>query len=80
MNGSKTFLDESFMNRKIYYDVDEHGLIYRPDSDEKFSLSWRDIQYIEDRSGDRVDIFLNKQKETNRTILEKDFIGQAPPQ
>ena len=59
MNESKTFFDESFMNRKIYYEVHENGLIYRPDSDEKFSLNWRDIQYIEDRSGDRVDIFLH---------------------
>jgi len=63
MNESKTFVDESFMNRKISYDVHENGLIYQPDSDEKFSLNWRDIQYIDDRSGDRVDIFLNKQKE-----------------
>ena len=50
------------MNRKIYYDVHENRLIYRPDSDEKFSISWRDIKYMEDRSGDRVDIFSNKQK------------------
>ena len=60
MNESKTFLDESFMNRKIYYDIDENGIIYRPEIGEKLSLSWEDIQYIEDRSGDRVDIFLNE--------------------
>jgi hypothetical protein len=63
MNESKTFCDESFMNRKIYYDVDENGLTYRPDSDQKISLRWRDIQYIEDHSGDRVDIFFNGQKD-----------------
>ena len=63
MNESKTFFDESFMNRKMYYDVHENKIIYRTDSDQKISLSWKDIQYIEDRSGDRVDIFLNKQKE-----------------
>jgi hypothetical protein len=60
---SKTFIDESLINRKIYYDVHENELIYRPNSDEKFSLSWRDIQYIEDLSGERVDIFSNRKEE-----------------
>jgi hypothetical protein len=73
MNGSKTFSDESFMNRKINYDVHENGLIYRPDSDEKFSFSWRDIQYIDDRSGDRVDIFLNEQKEIPVRYATNEF-------
>ena len=62
MNETQTFYCESGMNRKIYYDVHENGLIYRPDGDEKLSIRWRDIQYIEDRSANRVDIFLNEQK------------------
>ncbi len=73
MNESKTFFDESFMNRKIYYDVHENGLIYRPDSDQKISLSWRDIQYIEDRSGHRVDIFFNKQKQVPVRYATNEF-------
>jgi len=73
MNESKTFFYESFRNRKIYYDVHENGLICRTDSDEKFSLSWRDIQYIEDRSGDRVEIFLNKQKEVPVRYATNEF-------
>ena len=63
MNESKTFIDESFIDRKIYYEVHENELIYRPSSDDKFSLSWKNIQYIEDRPGERVDIFSNKQEE-----------------
>ena len=73
MNESKTPFYESIKNRKIYYDVHENGLIYRPDSDEKISLSWRDIQYIEDRPGDRVDIFLNKQKEVPVRYATNEF-------
>ena len=73
MNESKTFFDESFKNRKIYYDVHENGLIYRPHSDEKFCLSWGDFQYIEDRPGDRVDIFLNKQKEVPVRYATNEF-------
>ena len=73
MNEYKTFLDESFMNRKIYYDVHENGLIYRPDSDEEFSLSWQDIQYIEDRSGERVAIFLDQQKEIPVRYTTNEF-------
>jgi hypothetical protein len=73
MNDSKTFFDESFIDRKICYEVHENGLIYRPDSDEKFSLSWKDIQYIEDGSGDRVDIFLNKQKEVPVRYATNEF-------
>ena len=62
MNEFKTFCYESLKNSKIYYDIHEHGLIYRPDYGEKLNLSWKDIQYIEDRPGNRVDIFLKKQK------------------
>ena len=73
MNESTTFSDKSFMNRKIEYDVHETGLIYRSDRDEKVSLSWRDIQYIEDCSGDRVDIFSNKQKEVPVRYATNEF-------
>ena len=51
----------------------ENGLIYRPDSDEKFSLSWRDIRYIDDCSVHRVDIFLNKQKEVPVRYTTNEF-------
>lgn len=61
------------MDRAIYYDVHEDGLIYRPDNDEKFSFSWRDIQYIEDHSGGRVDIVLNEQKEVPVRYATHDF-------
>ncbi|MFC1829334.1 hypothetical protein ACFL0O_06970 [Thermodesulfobacteriota bacterium] len=73
MNESKTIFYESFRNRKIYYDVHENGLIYRPDSDEKLSLNWRDIQYLEDRSGNRIDIFLNNQKEVPVRYATNEF-------
>ena len=63
MNDAKTFLDESLSDRKICYDVQENGLIFRPNSDEECRLSWEDIQYIKDVSGDRVEIFLYEQKE-----------------
>ena len=61
MNEYKTFCYESLRSGKICYDIHEHGLNYRPDYGDKLSLSWRDIQYIEDCPGDRVDIFLKKQ-------------------
>lgn len=54
MNESKTFIFESYNYSKTYYDIHEDGITYRPDSDEKFNLAWEDIEYIEDRSGDRV--------------------------
>ena len=73
MNDAKTFLDESLKDRKIYYDVHENGLIYRPNRDEEYSLSWNDIQYIEDGSGDRVDIFLNEQKEVPVRYSTNEF-------
>jgi hypothetical protein len=63
MDEPKTHFCKSFMNRNIYYDVDENGLIYRPEDEEELSIRWMDIQYIEDRPGNRVDIFLNTQKE-----------------
>jgi len=73
MNESKTFYDESLKSGKIYYDVHENGFVYRPDSDEKISLSWRDIHYVEDRSGYRVDIFLNNQKEVPVRYTTNEF-------
>ena len=63
MNESKTFLYEPSADRKIYYDVHENGLIYRPENDEKFHINWRDIQFMEDCPGYRVDIFLDNQTE-----------------
>lgn len=73
MTESKTYYCESLKGGKIYYDVHENGLVYRPDSDEKISLSWRDIQYVEDRSGYRVDIFLNIQKEISVRYTTNEF-------
>ena len=73
MNESTTFSDKSFMNRKIEYDIHETGLIYQSDRDEKVSLSWKDIQYIEDCSGDRVDIFSNKQKVVPVRYVTNEF-------
>ena len=70
---SKTFIDESLINRKIYYDVHDKELIYRPNSDETFCLNWRDIQYIEDRSGDRIDIFSNEQQEVSIRYATNEF-------
>ena len=63
MNESKKFFFESLPDPTVYYDVHENGLIFRPDSDQEMCVSWRDIQYIEDRPGVRVDIFSNKQRE-----------------
>jgi len=68
-----TFFSESFQNRTTYYDVHENGMLYRPDSDQRTSLLWRDIQYIEDRSGDRVDIILNNLKEVPIKYTTNEF-------
>jgi hypothetical protein len=68
-----TFFSESFQNRTTYYDVHENGMLYRPDSDEKISFLWRDIQYIEDRSGDRIDIILNNLKEVPIKYTTNEF-------
>jgi hypothetical protein len=73
MNEPKTFLDESFIDRKIHYDVHENGLIYRPNSDEEIRFSWTDIQYIDDLSGDRVEIFLNEQKQVPIRYATNEF-------
>ena len=73
MNESKTFYDESLKRGNIYYDVHENGFVYRPPSDEKISLSWRDIHYVEDRSGYRVDIFLNNKKEVPVRYTTNEF-------
>jgi len=70
---SKTFFYESLKSRNIYYDLHENGLNYRPEGDEKISLSWWDIQYIEDRSGHRVDIFSDNQKEVPVRYATHDF-------
>jgi hypothetical protein len=56
----KTFCYESPRSSKICYDIHENGLIYRPDYAEELNLSWRDIQYLEDCPGNRVDIFSKK--------------------
>jgi len=73
MNESTTFHCESFHNHNTYYDINENGLIYRPDSDETFGLVWKDIQYIEDLSGKRVVIFLYNTKEVPINYSTKDF-------
>jgi hypothetical protein len=63
MNEPKTIFYDDYMNRKIYYDLHENGLTYRTDAGKKLSLSWEDIQYIEDIPGDRVDIVIKNKKE-----------------
>lgn len=68
-----TFFSESFLNRTTYYDVHENGMVYRPDGDEKVSLSWSDIQYIDDRAGDRVDIILYNLKEVPVKYTTNEF-------
>ena len=73
MNAFKTFCYESLKSSKIYYDIHEHGLIYRPDYGQKVNLSWWDIQYIEDCPGNRVDIFLKKQKEVPVRYATNEF-------
>jgi hypothetical protein len=73
MNDSKIFFDESFIDRKICYEVHENGLIYRPNRDEKIRFSWIDIQYIADDFGDRIEIFLNNQKEIPVRYATNEF-------
>ncbi len=73
MSESTTFHCESFQNRNTYYDINENGLIYRPDSDESFGLVWKDIQYIEDLPGKRVVIFLYNTQEVPINYLTRDF-------
>lgn len=73
MNESKIFLFESFNNHKFFYEVHDDGLIYRPDSNKNLRLRWHDIQYIEDCSGDRVDLFLNNKKEIPIRYVTNEF-------
>ena len=68
-----TFFSESFRNRTSYYDVHENGMFYRPDSGEEISFIWRDIKYIDDRSGDRVDIILYNLKEVPVKYTTNEF-------
>ncbi len=68
-----TFFSESFRNRTTYYDVDENGMLYRPDSDEEFGFIWRDIKYIDDRPGERVDIILYNLKEVPVRYTTNEF-------
>ena len=68
-----TFFSESFQNRTTYYDVHENGMFYRPGSDEEFGFIWRDIKYIDDRSGDRVDIILYNLKEVPVRYTTNEF-------
>lgn len=68
-----TFFNESFQNRITYYDVHENGMLYRPDDGEKISFLWRDIQYIEDRPDNRVDIILNNLKEVPIKYTTNEF-------
>jgi len=73
MSESITFQYESFGNNNTYYDIDENGLIYRPDSDETLTLVWKDIQYIEDVPGKRVVIVLYNTKEVPINYATNDF-------
>ena len=73
MSESITFHCESFNNHNTYYDIHENGLMYRPDGDETFSLVWKDIQYIEDITGNRVVIFLFNTKEVPINYSTTDF-------
>jgi len=68
-----TFFSESFQNRTTYYDVYENGMAYRPDSDEEIKFVWRDIQYIDDCSGGRVDIMLYNLKEVPVRYTTNEF-------
>ena len=68
-----TFFSESFQNRTSYYDVHENGMFYRPDSGEEIGFIWRDIKYIDDRSGDRVDIILYNLKEVPVKYTTNEF-------
>lgn len=59
-----TFFSESFRGGTTYYDVHEHGMVYRPDNDDgKTSFVWGNVSSIEDRSRGWIFIVLNDQKE-----------------
>lgn len=73
MSETITFFAESFQNRTTYYDVHENGMIYRPDNDEKIRFIWSDIKYIEDISGDRIDIILNNLKKVPVKYTTNEF-------
>ena len=68
-----TFFSESFQNRTTYYDVHQNGMIYRPDNDETFGFIWSDIKYIDDSSGDRIDIILNNLKKVPVKYTTNEF-------
>ena len=68
-----TFFSESYQNRTTYYDVHENGMVYRPDIGEEISFIWRDIEYIDDCSGTRVDIVLYNLKEVPVRYTTNEF-------
>jgi hypothetical protein len=58
-----TFFSELFRGGTKYYDVHEHGMVCRSDSDdEKTSFVWSNVEYIEDHSDGWICIVLNNLK------------------
>ena len=70
---SKTYICESNRHRLVYYDIDDNGLIYRPEKDENVNLSWSDIEYIEDRPDNRVVLFLHDSAEVPIHYTTNEF-------
>jgi len=73
MSTLTTFHCESFPNHNSYYDINENGLIYRPERGETIRLAWQDIQYIEDHPGKRVVIYAYNATEVPITYSTTDF-------
>ena len=73
MSDPITFFSESFPDSTTYYDVHENGMVYRPDSDEQTSFTWRNVKYIEDRSRGWIFIILNNLKEVPVKYTTNDF-------
>ena len=70
---SKTYICESNKNSPVYYDIDDNGIVYRPDNKENISFLWKDIEYIEDRERNRVVLSLYNSTEIAIHYTTNDF-------
>ena len=56
MTDTRQYIFTPTMGPPHAYDLDETGLVYHPPGAPEVALGWKDIQYLEERAGQRVDI------------------------
>ena len=56
MTYTRRYIFSPTMGPPHAYDLDEAGLVYHPPGAPEMALRWDDIQYLEERAGQRVDI------------------------